>query len=816
MALKLATPTRHEVLREFVEVRGLSLVMWERKGSDPTKLKGPRDPGWPTTHYDHTQYRENMNVGVKLGVEVQPGRYLADVDFDNVAGVSTARLLPETHFGMGRESKRNSHSFYTTPAPVVLRQFKDHVSNVMVVELRGLSKKGTPCQTMIFPSLHPSGEIVRVEDDGEITHVETSLARRVSLYAVADTLYRHLGHRGFGHEVRLATAGFLLQARVTKDEAHDICVSVAEASGNDAQDAATVVETTAKAYADGEPLKGRTALAEAIGDKGLRVVDQLAKWLEDEVALTPNTVVVEGGKLKEIVDRVERALLESRLPIYQRGGELVTPTRQDAPYNHSGIKRPQGSLVVTRLRETRLTELMAGPLRWVNSRHYLVDPPPKYAHTLTARGQWSFPSLRAIVSAPTLRSDGSLLDTPGFDDETGILLDFDPKAYPEIPLKPTKDDAAACLAQLAHPMRGFPFVDGAAKSVALSAILTALVRPSLAFTPLHAFDAPTAGTGKSKLAGLAAVIAVGVTPPALSQGKSGEENEKRLSTVLMAGDSIILLDNCELPIAGDFLCSMLTESTVQARILGLSERRVLPSSALVLASGNNLTFAGDIWRRTVICRLDAQIDRPDKREFDFNCHAEALAKRHALVVAGLTVLRAYALAGFPEKLKLSAMGSFEDWAWIRGALVWLGYPDPEVTRDDVAESDPRRDELVDVMGVWQEALGSEWIEVGEIAKRADAHAASHGQLGKHVPMKALQDKLSEVACRGFWNSKSVGWWLRRYKDRVVGDGDKGRVFRCEKSSNGQQKWKLAPKEDQRELSKSVVEVVTKPVDEEGM
>ncbi len=140
---------------------------------------------------------------------------------------------------------------------------------------------------------------------------------------------------------------------------------------------------------------------------------------------------------------------------------------------------------------------------------------------------------------------------------------------------------------------------------------------------------------------MAGLLAMGFSPPALSQGKTAEEDEKRLATVLFAGDPVIHIDNCEQPISGDFLCSMLTQEVVQARILGLSERRVLPSTALVLASGNNLTFAGDTCRRAVVCRLDANVERPDTREFDFDCHAEVLASRPELVVAGLTILRAY-------------------------------------------------------------------------------------------------------------------------------------------------------------------------------
>jgi hypothetical protein len=273
---------------------------------------------------------------------------------------------------------------------------------------------------------------------------------------------------------------------------------------------------------------------------------------------------------------------------------------------------------------------------------------------------------------------------------------------------------------------------------------------------------------------MAGLLSMGVRPPALSQGKTPEEDEKRLSTVLFAGDSVVHIDNCEHPIAGDFLCSLLTQEIVQARILGLSERRVLPSTALILASGNNLTFSGDTSRRAVVCRLDAKAERPDTRTFDFDPHAELMADRPALVVAGLTILRAYALAGKPEKL--TPMGSFTDWEWVRGALVWLECADPADTRKAILDNDPRKDELITVMDLWQAALGEVEIEVSYIAEHLGSDA-----------VKKLHDKLVEVACRGHgWNGKSVGWWLRRNKDRVVGGGQ---CFRSGSGRNGQQ-WRL--------------------------
>ena len=108
------------------------------------------------------------------------------------------------------------------------------------------------------------------------------------------------------------------------------------------------------------------------------------------------------------------------------------------------------------------------------------------------------------------------------------------------------------------------------------------------------------------LAEMVGLLVTGNRPAAMSQGKTEEEDEKRLATVLHEGDAVIMLDNCERVVQGDFLCSMLSQEKVQARILGKSERRVLPSTATVLATGNNLTLAGDVTRRAVICRTQRE------------------------------------------------------------------------------------------------------------------------------------------------------------------------------------------------------------------
>jgi len=487
-------------------------------------------------------------------------------------------------------------------------------------------------------------------------------------------------------------------------------------------------------------------------------------------------ITIHAGDKNLIVSRAEDALLPAGT-IYQRGGMLTRIVRQ-TPIGTENIRREANCTVCAPVTENWLLEQMGRTAEWLRpvtkKEPTRIDPPAIYARTLMERREWKFPTIRAIVKAPTLAHDGRILQRPGFDEASGLYLDIPSNYFPPVAEHPTIDDALAAARYLEQPLRGFPFVSDAAKSVALAAILTALIRGSLQTSPLHAYDAPTAGTGKSLLAELVGLVATGVRPPAMSQGKTEDEDEKRMSTVLFAGDPVIHLDNCERPISGDFLCSMLTQAIVQARILGKSERRILPSTALVLASGNNLALAGDVSRRAVICRLDAGMERPDQRAFDFDCHAEALAIRPQLAHAGLTLLRAYDVAGRP--VKLTPMGSFTDWEWVRGALVWVGIADPADTREAIFDSDPRKDELVSVMDLWATEFGEQWTDVAAVGSRRSAEPY----------YSDLCVMFSEVACHGGkWSGKSVGRWLTRNKDRVVS----GRAFECRDGGHSKE-WRL--------------------------
>jgi hypothetical protein len=255
---------------------GFRLIFYTTKTKGPT---GPAATGWTKRSDSSENYTPGDNIGVFTGHELSEDKFLADIDFDWSDGIVMAkRLLPKTGFGLGRSSRFISHALYTTPRPLVSKDFTD-LTGKCLVELRGTKTNGeVGLQTMVAPSIHPSGEQVILRESSEIGHSD-DLERRVTLYAVACLLLQQLGQRGLLHDTRLATAGFLLGEGLTPDETIAVCEAVAEASGNNVADVKTAVESTSQRIKNGERSMGKTALAQAIGENGKAVLSKIRDWL---------------------------------------------------------------------------------------------------------------------------------------------------------------------------------------------------------------------------------------------------------------------------------------------------------------------------------------------------------------------------------------------------------------------------------------------------------------------------------------------------------------------------------------------------------
>jgi P4 family phage/plasmid primase-like protien len=210
------------------------------------------------------------NIGLLLGA---PSGNLVDIDLDVLEAVRLADFfLPPTAFIFGRKSNPRSHRFYRTATPWKTKQFKDP-DGTMLVELRS-----TGGQTVVPPSVHPSGEHVEFDHEGEPPEVTgEALERAVSRLAAASLIARRWPKQGSRHQAALALAGGLLRAGGTVEETAGFVRAVASAAGDEeVEDRVQAVSSTHDRLEDGAEATGWPQLGELIGED---TVASVLKWL---------------------------------------------------------------------------------------------------------------------------------------------------------------------------------------------------------------------------------------------------------------------------------------------------------------------------------------------------------------------------------------------------------------------------------------------------------------------------------------------------------------------------------------------------------
>jgi hypothetical protein len=516
-----------------------------------------------------------------------------------------------------------------------------------------------------------------------------------------------------------------------------------------------------------EGVNGPDDLVEHAGDKEmLALLDRAEPFTRPAITLQP-------GKLPEIVDKAEDVLLScaERRRVFQRGTDLVRIISLSEPRTSCGLKRPAGTVLLEPLSTIALTDIFGRIVRWqrVNKKGeaHDADCPPQVATTYCSRtGSWRLPVLEGVITAPIMRPDGTVLHRAGYDPETGLFLTED---WPELGSNPTRDDALAALHEIEGVFSEFPFITSADCSVLVAAIVTALQRRSLPTAPLFGFSAPAQRTGKSLLAECVAMIGIGREAPAMAVSESREEIRKAVVAVLREGHAIINLDNIEHPLKSPDLSRAITQPIYQDRVLGESRTIRVPTNVLWTATGNNLTFRGDLVVRALLCQLDARIERPEERQFKITDLRRYVAQhRKTLVAAAMTILRAYVTAGRPDQ-GLKAWGGFEEWsATVRAPLVWLGMADPYGTRQHLFEDDPDREQAAAALSGWHAAFGEKTVLIGSVIEPAGSDEKLKSAL---VPVAASKNDANQL------DSRRLSHWCREWRGRIIGG------FRLEKGKD---------------------------------
>jgi putative DNA primase/helicase len=211
----------------------------------------------------------NMNIGVLTG---EPSNGLVDGDLDWPEALPFAKLLLRETRTFGRNSNILSHwEYYTSPIPGI----EPFVFNKeKVVELRG-----TGGQTIIPPSVHVEGELIRWDNDREIARVPYDELRksiaRVATGAVLTRMWPRT--KGSRDDLAMALAGALLRAGWSVEEAASFIDTICRTAGDEEyRDRAKKAKFTNEKLNGNQAVTGWPTVSQMLGKE---VVKTVCAWL---------------------------------------------------------------------------------------------------------------------------------------------------------------------------------------------------------------------------------------------------------------------------------------------------------------------------------------------------------------------------------------------------------------------------------------------------------------------------------------------------------------------------------------------------------
>lgn len=244
----------------------------------PRGSKNPGFDGWQNTRLTEAdvpaRVDDSGNLGIILGA---PSRNVQDVDLDSPEALALAdAFLPPTGREHGRPSTPRSHRWYVADETGAVLRFKDPDGADTLLELRGAGG-----QTVIPPSVHPSGERLAWEKDGEPAAVSLAeLSASSARLAAACLLARRYPEKE-RHDFTNALAGFLLRRGMPAPDVEALILAVARtipgaARPEDVRHVKRNVSDTSKKLAAGKRTTGGNTLTAFLSDRAL---DKLTAWL---------------------------------------------------------------------------------------------------------------------------------------------------------------------------------------------------------------------------------------------------------------------------------------------------------------------------------------------------------------------------------------------------------------------------------------------------------------------------------------------------------------------------------------------------------
>jgi len=481
----------------------------------------------------------------------------------------------------------------------------------------------------------------------------------------------------------------------------------------------------------------------------------------------PKPVINISRPFDELVDLAEECLANDP-SIFQKAGELIA------------VEKSSGNVGLQPLKPSVLRYLLSRSASWYKEKKDGAEdthPLPSVARCILDKTHWDkIRNLRAVVNFPAISKNGSIQTEEGYDPNTEVYFTGSVKC--DIPSNASLTDAKSAAKLLLDLVSDFPFAGEAHKSAWLAALLSPCARYTHdGNSPIVIAQANSPRVGKTRLVKIISLIVIGDECPVIIHTKNEEEERKRILPFLRGGRAMVLVDNVVGQYGGAAINALATTRSFEDRVLNSSKIVNAVNDTIWFITGNNISLAADTPERCLHIRLISHSEKPHLRE-DWK-YPDLLGmvrtNRAKYLSAALTILKAYINAGMPKQ-NIPAWGSFEEWSRIvREAIVWIGMPDPAITRNELEiEADDEKCTATSLVEGWLEL--QEQLKVEMITAREACFQLRNGAIARK-----LRDALHELTrTRAIPTAHTVGRHLREVRDRNLN----GLILKCRPDPTG--------------------------------
>ncbi|MDA8584984.1 hypothetical protein N9L47_01810 [Rhodobacteraceae bacterium] len=422
----------------------------------------------------------------------------------------------------------------------------------------------------------------------------------------------------------------------------------------------------------------------------------------------------------------------------------------------------------------------------------------------------NIPHLNGLITAPVFSEDCDLINSPGFNEKTGIFYakPMDLK-IPTVPRNVTSSDVDEAKRILTEELLGDFELDGVSRDALLKAALGSdpstpppasflnavgllveqFVRPMIKGPlMLNLITKTVNGSGGGLLSNAIGYIVDG-RPSSRPMANNEEERRKAITSALRSGTRMICWDNVTGDLSSAALASVTTEPIWNDRILGRSSEASIPVTSSFVIVGNRPLLSDELRRRTSLIEMKPQTANPEERSGFRHESLMGYVKKHRgdFVWATLVLALNWIQKGCPEPKHAPIIGSYEAYRYVIGGIIevasesWTTWQQNRSALNEIA-SDGEEEEIENLLAAWwSSCLSPDGAEAPELCAIAEAEKIALPI--KRVPLGGEHE----------FSTRSMGRYLKTFVGRhfEMEDGTTVELCQSQKRGKGGYPWKLS-------------------------